>query len=276
MPDAPPCSATVTTLNACGLRSALRRGLLNWLREQRPDVLLLQETRCEPMPEVFTELGYHAHWHPAGRKGYSGVAVLSQRAPDRVTLGLGHPEFDAEGRVLSAHFGPLTLVSTYFPSGSSGPERQAVKERFMAEFLTWSAARLAQGPLVIGGDLNVAHTERDLKNWRANQRNSGFLPHERAWLGELLAQGLTDTHRAQLGEASEYTWWSQRGAAYTNDVGWRLDYLLCAGLESRRVWVDRAARLSDHAPVTAELCGPAELIGRLRAPASGAEAGHTL
>lgn len=268
MSDASPPHVTVTTLNACGLRSALRRGLLEWLRAHQPDVLLLQETRCEPLPEAFAELGYHPRWHPAARKGYSGVAILSRRAPDRVTLGLGHPEFDAEGRVLSAHFGPLTVVSAYFPSGSSGPERQAVKERFMAEFLDWSAARLAEGPLLIGGDLNVAHSERDLKNWRANQKNSGFLPHERAWLSDLLALGLRDSHRAQLGEASEYTWWSQRGAAYANDVGWRLDYLLCAGLESRRVWVDRAARLSDHAPVTVELGGPAELTVRLRADES--------
>ncbi len=251
---------TVTTLNTCGLRSALRKGLPEWLRAAAPDVLLLQETRCDPMPDVLAEAGYTSVWHPAVRAGYSGVAIASRRPPDRVEVGLGHADYDDEGRVLTAHFGPLAVVSAYLPSGSSGPERQAFKERCLTHFLEWVKARVAQGPLLIGGDLNIAHTPLDLKNWRTNQKNSGFLPHERAWMDELLALGLRDTHRAHLGERAEYTWWSTRGQAYANDVGWRIDYLLAGGLESGEVLVDKAARLSDHAPLTARLVGPPDAL----------------
>ena len=254
------CPLTVTSLNACGLRSALRRGLLDWLRAQAPDILLLQETRCDPMPEVFEAEGYASAWHPAVKPGYSGVAILSRRMPDRVEVGMGLPAPDAEGRVLTAQFGPLSVVSAYLPSGSSGPERQAFKEQVLQDFQAWTAGRVELGPLLIGGDMNVAHTALDLKNWRANQKNSGFLPHERAWMDGMLALGLSDTHRQHLGERAEYTWWSARGQAFANDVGWRLDYLLAAGLQSAEVSVDKAARLSDHAPLTARLLGPPEVL----------------
>lgn len=246
-----PSTLKVTTLNVNGLRSALRKGLTTWLAREQPDVLLLQEVRADPMPGALSNLGYAGAWFPAQKAGYSGVALLSLHPLSDVRAGMAHPEMDAEGRVLSAVVQGVRFASVYLPSGSSGPERQSFKDRVLGDYHAWTAAALAEGlPLVIGGDYNVAHREIDLKNWRSNQKNSGFLPHEREWMTAHLASGLTDTHRAHLGERSEYTWWSNRGNAYANDVGWRIDYLLAAGVPVRDLWVDRAARLSDHAPLT--------------------------
>lgn len=256
-------SARITTLNVNGLRSALRKGLLDWLAREAPQVVLLQEVRADPMPEVFAQLGYSSAWSPAQKAGYSGVALLSRRAPDAVETGVLHDAYDAEGRVLLARFGELQVVSVYVPSGSSGEARQGFKEAFLAHFAQWTRERLARGPLVLGGDFNVAHQTNDLKNWRGNQKNSGFLPQERAWFGDLLGLGLRDTHRDTLGARAEYTWWSNRGNAFANDVGWRLDYLLAAGVELRGVRADKDARLSDHAPVSGELAGPAPALSAL-------------
>ncbi|MBB5295400.1 exodeoxyribonuclease III [Deinococcus metallilatus] len=251
MPHPAPSALKVTTLNVNGLRSALRKGLTDWVARERPDVLLLQEVRADPMPEALADLGYAGAWFPAQKAGYSGVALLSLHPLSDVRAGMAHPDMDAEGRVLSAVVRGVRFASVYLPSGSSGPERQGFKDRVLGDYHAWTEATLAGGlPLVIGGDYNVAHREPDLKNWRGNQKNSGFLPHEREWMTAHLACGLSDTHRAHLGERSEYTWWSNRGNAYANDVGWRIDYLLAAGVPVRELWVDRHARLSDHAPLT--------------------------
>jgi exodeoxyribonuclease-3 len=262
LPPMPPFSAPpalkVTTLNVNGLRSALRKGLEGWLAQQRPDVLLLQEVRADPMPEALAGLGYAGAWFPAQKPGYSGVALLSLHPLADVQPGMAHPEMDHEGRVVSAVVRGIRFASVYLPSGSSGELRQGFKDRVLGNYHAWTLATLAQGlPLVIGGDYNVAHHEIDLKNWRSNGKNSGFLPHERAWLTDHLACGLTDTHRAHLKERTEYTWWSNRAGAYANDVGWRIDYLLAAGVAVRDVRVDRAARLSDHAPLTGMVGLPA-------------------
>ena len=158
---------------------------------------------------------------------------------------------DAEGRVISARVAGVRFVSVYLPSGSSGEVRQGFKERILGDYQAWVSGLLAAGePLVIGGDYNIAHREIDLKNWRSNQKNSGFLPQEREWMTAHLASGLTDGHRECLGEEAEYTWWSNRANAYANNVGWRIDYLLAAGVNLREVRVDRQTRLSDHAPLT--------------------------
>ncbi|SMB95022.1 exodeoxyribonuclease III [Deinococcus hopiensis] len=253
VPDltSPTRTLRVTTLNLNGLRSALRKGLENWLERHRPDVLLLQEIRAGPMPEALAGLGYAGAWFPAKKPGYSGVAVLSLHPLEDVRVGMDHAEMDDEGRILSAVVDGVRFASVYLPSGSNAAGRQDFKNRVLGDYQAWVTGTLAGGmPLVIGGDYNIAHQEVDLKNWRANQRNSGFLPHERAWMTAHLEAGLTDTHRAWLGERSEYTWWSNRGNAYQGDVGWRLDYLLAAGVSMRELWVDREARLSDHAPLT--------------------------
>ena len=265
---APDKSAKIVTFNANGLRSALRKGFLGWLEREQPDVVLLQEVRADPQPETFAPLGYGSAWSPAVKAGYSGVAVLFRTEPDAIEVGVGHDEYDAEGRVIVARFGPLHVASVYVPSGSSGDARQAFKDAFLAHFAQWTRERVLRGPLIVGGDFNIAHQAIDLKNWRGNQKNSGFLPHERAWFGGYLQLGLRDAHRETLGDRAEYTWWSNRGNAFANDVGWRLDYLLGVGVELRDVRVDRAARLSDHAPLIAHLSAPAEaaalLCGRAR------------
>ena len=241
------------TLNLNGLRSALRKGLLPWMEEQRPDVLLLQEVRADPMPEVFSPLGYHSLWHPASKAGYSGVALLSREPMQDVVVGIGDALIDNEGRLVSGVLGEVRYASLYLPSGSSGELRQEFKNRSLPLLSKWVSQQLQTGPLVLGGDFNVAHREIDIKNWRSNQRSSGFLPHERVWMGELLALGLSDSHRASLGEQAAYTWWSNRAGAYTNDVGWRIDYLLTAGVQLEGVQAHRAALLSDHAPLGGRL-----------------------
>ncbi|MBZ9714103.1 exodeoxyribonuclease III [Deinococcus multiflagellatus] len=247
----------VTTLNLNGLRSALRKGLREWLSTEAPDVLLLQEVRAAPMPDALADLGYAGAWFPAQKAGYSGVAILAKAPLSDIRVGLPHDELDAEGRVLSAVIGGVRFASVYLPSGSSGPERQGFKERILEDYHAWTQALLAEGtPLVIGGDYNIAHQALDLKNWRANQKNSGFLPQEREWMTRHLASGLTDTHRACLGDTAAYTWWSNRGNAYANDVGWRLDYLLSAGVTVQGVQAHRAARLSDHAPLSGQVLRP--------------------
>ncbi|WP_420595539.1 exodeoxyribonuclease III [Deinococcus sp.] len=244
----------VTTLNVNGLRSALKKGLLAWLGKHAPDVVLLQEVRADPVPEVFAELGYESCWHPAQKAGYSGVALLSLRGLADVQVGMNDPEVDAEGRVLSALVQGVRFASVYLPSGASAEHRQAFKERVLPDFARWTQTHLP-GPLVIGGDFNVAHTELDIHNWRGNQKSPGFLPHERAWLGEYLALGLSDSHRDQLGDQREYTWWSNRANAFANNVGWRIDYLLSAGVGVQGVWVEREVRFSDHAPLSGRVVG---------------------
>lgn len=254
-----PPNLKVTTLNVNGIRSALRKGLVAWVERQEPDVLLLQEVRADPHPQALAHLGYDSAWFPAQKAGYSGVALLSRRGLEDVRVGMPHDEMDAEGRVISAVVGGVRFVSVYLPSGSSGETRQGFKDRMLLDFQPWVNALLAEGrPVVLGGDYNIAHREIDLKNWRSNQKNSGFLPHEREWFTGHLQSGLVDAHRAHLGEQAEYTWWSNRGGAFENNVGWRIDYLLAAGVSVRDVSVDRDAKLSDHAPLSGWVGGGPE------------------
>lgn len=252
----------IVTWNVNGLRAALSKGYARWLDTLRPDVVLLQEVRALPdqLPEGWAApAGWHVAWHPAEKKGYAGTAVWSRAPLDEVRTGLGDAP-DSEGRVLRVRTGGVEVVSVYLPSGASGPERQASKEAWMARFAPWAAARLAEGgPIVIGGDLNIAHTPDDIHDPRGNAQNSGFLPHERAWLGALLDQGWTDAVRATEGpRRGPYSWWSNRGQARALDRGWRIDYLLASPNLAGRVhrtetWRPAALEVSDHAPVVAEL-----------------------
>ena len=206
--------------------------------------------------------GLKGHFHFAEKKGYSGVAIYTRHAPSDVIVGYGSPEFDAEGRYVELRFDTpgrkLSIISCYFPSGSSGEERQQAKFRFLDEFDP-HLARLKQGrDFILCGDVNIAHKEQDLKNWRSNRKNSGFLPEERAWMTKLLSEtGLVDVYRVLQPEATEtaYTWWSNRGQAYLNNVGWRLDYHLATpalARLARKEIIYKAERFSDHAPITVE------------------------
>lgn len=251
-------SVTVSSLNVNGLRSADRRGFRDWLARAAPDVLCLQEIRCDADavgPELWSPPDWSVGWNPAAQKGYAGTAVWARRPEASFATGTGHPRGDAEGRVTHARLPELDVYSVYLPSGSSGPDRQAWKMEFLDHVRPWLDGVLASGrPAVVCGDLNIAHQPIDLKNWRSNQKNSGFLPEERAWFSDLLASGWRDAFRELNPTLGAYSWWSNRGRARENDVGWRIDYVLATpGLRVSRAWIEKDAGLSDHAPVWVEL-----------------------
>jgi exodeoxyribonuclease-3 len=247
----------IVTLNVNGIRAAARKGLFDWLGRQRADVVCLQEVRAEAervAAPMFNPAKFHCFYEPAQRKGYSGVALYTRREPDSVVRGFGSAEFDPEGRYLEARFGPLSIVSVYLPSGSSSEQRQQAKFRFMQEFGAHLARLRGDGRrYLLCGDWNIAHREIDLRNWRSNQKNSGFLPEERRWLDQLLGeQGFTDTFREVNPEPDQYTWWSSRGQAWAKNVGWRIDYQIgTPGLKGAagRAAIYKDSRFSDHAPL---------------------------
>lgn len=249
----------IITLNLNGIRSAWNKGFLPWATEQNADFVCLQELKAQKadlIDEMISPAGLHGHYHYAEKKGYSGVGIWSRRQPDSVIAGLGHAEFDAEGRYLQADFGKLSVISLYLPSGSSGPERQAAKIRFMDIFFPHLLELAKAGrDVVICGDWNIAHQEIDLKNWRSNRKNSGFLPEERAWISRVLDEGgWQDVYRRLHPDTTDacYTWWSNRGQAWANNVGWRLDYQLASetlAKTARAASIYKTQRFSDHAPL---------------------------
>ncbi|MEM9056326.1 MAG: exodeoxyribonuclease III [Pseudomonadota bacterium] len=255
----------IVTVNVNGIRAAARKGFFDWLPKQRADVWCLQETKAQEhqlTDEVFRPRGYHCAYLDAEKKGYSGVAIYSKRPPDRLYRGFlsvrgadpAWAEFDREARYLEAQFGKLSVVSLYLPSGSSSDERQAAKFRFLDLFMPYlRSLRRKRREFVLCGDWNIAHRKIDLKNWRSNQKNSGFLPEERAWLDELFDDaGYVDAFRQVNDKAEQYTWWSNRGRAWDNNVGWRLDYQIVTpklkeSVKGARIYKDQ--RFSDHAPL---------------------------
>ena len=247
----------VISLNANGIRAAARKGFFEWLRKQKADVVCIQETKAQKhqlTDPVFEPEGYHVYYEDAEKKGYSGVAVYSRHKPKRVVRGYGDPEFDAEGRYLEAQFAGLNVVSLYMPSGSSSEERQAAKYRCMETFTEHLLKiRRRRSQTIICGDWNIAHRNEDIRNWKSNQKNSGFLPEERAWLDKVFGEyRFTDAFRTLPQEPHEYTWWSNRGRAWDNNVGWRIDYhVVTRGLADkiRRTEIYRDERFSDHAPL---------------------------
>lgn len=250
----------IISLNLNGIRSAAAKGLHDWLPEQDADIVCLQELKAQHddlSDALKRPAGFEGWFHCAEKKGYSGVGIYARRTPDRVIEGLGIPEIDAEGRYLQADFGDLSVVSLYLPSGSSSEERQQAKFRFMELFWPRLAALRGSGrEVVLCGDWNIAHQAIDLKNWKSNQKNSGFLPEEREWLtGVFDRLGWVDVYRRLYPEATgeAYTWWSNRGQAWAKNVGWRIDYQIASpGLAetARAASVYKAQRFSDHAPLT--------------------------
>jgi exodeoxyribonuclease III len=247
----------IISFNANGLRSAASKGFFDWFDAQQADMLCLQETKAQEHQLTAAGLrphGYHCRFRDAStRKGYSGVGIYSRREPDAVLTELGWADFDEEGRYIEARFGNLSVVSLYFPSGSSGDLRQQFKFRCMDWFAPILDGWLASGrDYVICGDWNIVHTRRDIRNWTSNQKNSGCLPQERAWLDLLFQQrGWVDSYRHLRPEGEDYTWWSQRAGARANNVGWRTDYqVVSPGLRERLVdcSIHPEPRFSDHAP----------------------------
>lgn len=254
-----PIYMRIITLNANGIRSAARKGLFAWLSAQQADVVCLQETKAQEhqLADVCFRPGdYHCRYLDAVKRGYSGVAMYARKAPNKVIEGLRFKEFDPEARYLEMRFGNLSVVSLYLPSGTTSELRQAAKFRFMDQFLPYlRRLRRSRREYIICGDWNIAHKPIDLKNWRSNQKNSGFLPEERAWLDVVFGKaGWVDAYRHLHPdiEGESYTWWSNRGQAWAKNVGWRIDYqVVTPGLKDRilRASIYKEQRFSDHAPL---------------------------
>jgi exodeoxyribonuclease-3 len=250
----------LVTLNLNGIRSAANKGFEAWAAEVGADCMGVQEVKAQADTVVgrFDKVaGLDGHFHYAEKKGYSGVGLYTRRAPSDVIMGFDPREFDAEGRYVETRYDTarrkFSIVSCYFPSGSSGEERQAAKYRFLAKMFPHLAQLKAEREFILLGDVNIAHKEIDLKNWRSNQKNSGFLPEERAWMTRLLDElGLVDVFRVLNQQPEQYTWWSNRGQAWAKNVGWRLDYHLAtpaiaAKAKREHIYLDQ--RFSDHAPL---------------------------
>jgi exodeoxyribonuclease-3 len=255
----------IISANLNGIRSAATKGFFDWLPLQDADVLGVQEVKAqhEHVDQIFCSPGaLKGHFHYAQKKGYSGVGLYSRETPSDIIKGFGLPEFDDEGRWIEMRFDKpgrkLSIISCYFPSGSSGPERQEAKFRFLAAMYPHLMALKAQREFILVGDVNIAHKEIDLKNWKGNLKNSGFLPEERAWVSRLIGGGadeggLVDVFRTLNDKPEQYTWWSNRGQAYAKNVGWRLDYHFATpGLAAlaRREAIYTEKKFSDHAPLT--------------------------
>ena len=249
----------IISLNLNGIRSAKNKGVYAWLKKQDADLVCMQEIKSQAADmhdDMLALEGYYSYFHYADKKGYSGVGIYSKQKADAVIEGLGIADIDSEGRYLEVRLGNLSVVSLYLPSGSSGEERQAFKFSMMARFMPQLKALKASGrEVIICGDWNIAHQEADLKNWKGNRKNSGFLPEERAWLTALFSEvGWVDVYRHLYPNATEegYTWWSNRGQAWANNVGWRIDYqiatpAIAAKAISASIYKDE--RFSDHAPL---------------------------
>ncbi len=258
-------SFRLVTLNLNGIRSAATKGFVEWSENAGFDCMGVQEVRAQEadVSTRFSQVaGCKGHFHLAEKKGYSGVGIYSKAEPSDVRCGFGSAEFDTEGRWVECRFDTpkrkMSLISAYFPSGSSSEERQAAKFRFLAQMQPHLQRLKAEREFILMGDINIAHQNIDLKNWRSNQKNSGFTPEERAWMTQLLdigeaGGGLVDVFRVLNPNADQYTWWSNRGQAWSNNVGWRIDYQLATpGLAAlaRHESIHREPRFSDHAPLT--------------------------
>jgi len=249
----------IISVNLNGIRSARTKGFYDWLAKQDADVVCMQEIKAQATDmtrEMLQPDGFYGYFHYAEKKGYSGVGIYSKKQPDAIIEGLGLADIDSEGRYIEARFGNLSVVSLYLPSGSSGEERQAFKFSVMERFMPYLESLRASGrDVIVCGDWNIAHQEIDLKNWKGNRKNSGFLPEERAWMSDLLGRvGWVDVYRKLHPDATDacYTWWSNRGQAWAKNVGWRIDYQIATpGISetARTAVVYKDERFSDHAPL---------------------------
>ena len=248
----------IITINTNGIRAAARKGFFEWLNKQKADVVCIQETKAQvhqlEKDPIYFPKGYNCYYVDALRKGYSGVAIYSKHEPKKVIRKYGDDEFDNEGRYIELQFDKLAVVSLYAPSGSSSEERQQAKFRFMKTFMQHlKNLKKRRNEFIICGDWNIAHKEIDLKNWRGNKNNSGFLPEERAWLNTLFDEvGYIDVFRELSQKEDEYTWWSNRGQAWSKNVGWRIDYQIASpGLKNtaKKTTIYKHERFSDHAPL---------------------------
>ncbi|MEK7302536.1 MAG: exodeoxyribonuclease III [Pseudomonadota bacterium] len=248
----------IITLNLNGVRAAAKKGFFEWLSVQSAEIVCVQELKAQLSDlsgDMLSPGSYHGYFHCATQKGYSGVGIYCRNQPDKVIEGIGITEIDAEGRFIQVDFGHLSIISLYLPSGSSGEHRQAAKFFFMEKFFPVLQTLMASGrEIILCGDWNIAHKEIDLKNWRGNQKHSGFLPEERVWLSNVLDEiGFVDVFRQLNPEPDQYTWWSNRGQAWAKNVGWRIDYQIATPAIAQKACsasIYKTERFSDHAPLT--------------------------
>ena len=250
----------IVTYNVNGIRAAMGKGLIDWIKQTDPDVLCLQEVKATPeQVGVFEleELGYHHYWYPAQKKGYSGVAIFTKIKPKNVVYGCGIAEYDFEGRVIRADFDDFSVMSVYHPSGSSGDERQAFKMKWLNDYTNYiNEVKKTQPDLILSGDFNICHKAIDIHNPKSNANTSGFLPEEREWMEQFINTGFIDTFRHFNQEPHQYSWWSYRAGSRDKNLGWRIDYNLASeGLASRlkRSIILPEAKHSDHCPVLLEI-----------------------
>jgi exodeoxyribonuclease III len=250
----------IVTYNVNGVRAALNKGLSDWLKVINPDMVCLQEVKADLDQidqTIFTDLGYQIFWNSAEKKGYSGVAILTKIKPNHVEYGCGMSVYDREGRIIRADFNDFSLMSAYFPSGSSGDERQAFKMEFLKDFNPYIQELKKKIPhLIISGDYNICHKAIDIHNPKSNAKSSGFLPEEREWMENFLNSGFIDAYRTLNDQPHNYTWWSLRFGARSKNLGWRIDYQLITKymeerLKSSTILPD--ALHSDHCPVLIEI-----------------------
>lgn len=250
----------IVTYNVNGIRAAMGKGLIDWIKQTNPDVLCLQEIKATPeQVGVFEleELGYHHYWYPAQKKGYSGVAIFTKIKPKNVVYGCGITEYDFEGRIIRADFDDFSVMSVYHPSGSSGDERQAFKMKWLSDYTNYiNEVKKTQPNLILSGDFNICHKAIDIHNPKSNANTSGFLPEEREWMEEFISTGFIDTFRHFNQEPHQYSWWSYRAGSRDKNLGWRIDYnLVSSSLASRlkRSVILPEAKHSDHCPVLLEI-----------------------
>ena len=247
----------VISVNVNGIRAAHRKNFFTWLKKQDADIVCIQETKAQVdqlTDEIIKPKGYFSYFNSAVKKGYSGVAIYSQIEPDKIIGKIGWKDADIEGRFIQANFGQLSVISLYLPSGSSSEERQAIKFDFLERFTpVLKKMRRQKREYIICGDWNIAHKKIDIKNWKGNQKNSGFLPEEREWMDSLFDDiGMVDAFRVVNQQEEQYTWWSNRGQAWAKNVGWRIDYqVVTPGLKNKikTASIYKDERFSDHAPL---------------------------
>ncbi|WP_162342448.1 exodeoxyribonuclease III [Cyclobacterium salsum] len=250
----------IVSYNVNGIRAALKKGFLEWLKANNPDIIGLQEIKSlenQIDTSLFKDLGYEVYWYPAVKKGYSGVAILTKQTPDQVTYGMGVDAYDDEGRIIRADYGDFSFISAYFPSGTTGDIRQDFKYRFLDDIYGYSQDLLRELPnLIVSGDYNICHKAIDIHNPVANKNTSGFLPDERAWMDKFTDTGFEDSFRLMNQSEDQYTWWSYRANARANNKGWRIDYHMTSPEISRRVThaeILSDVHHSDHCPILLEL-----------------------
>ena len=250
----------IISYNVNGIRAAINKGLLDWMKTVKPGIMCIQETKAQPDQvdmDAFKKLGYIDYWHSAEKKGYSGVLILAEREPDNVIIGMNSSDYDSEGRVIRFDFGDISYLNVYIPSGTTGDVRQDFKMKFLDDFLSFLTNLRKERPnLLVCGDFNIAHREIDIHNPVSNKKTSGFLPEERAWIDKFLEIGFVDTFRHLHPDTVKYSWWSFRSNAREKNIGWRLDYhMLTTELSARLrgAGIINEAKHSDHCPVWVDI-----------------------